>query len=134
LRFVVREVSDLDRSLAFYSKVLGMEETRRYTNAGVVEVVMSLGAKDNAFVALARSGGVKVKPVPGTSRIGVAVTDIAKAVGAVAAAGGKIVQPPRRVGRAGEAFSTLVVAVVTDPDGYPIELLQQNRDSAAPLP
>jgi len=116
-------VGDLDRSLAFYTEILGMQLLRRqdypdgrFTLAFVGYCPESEGAVielthnwDTASYELGNAFG----------HIALAVPDAAKACADIKARGGKVVREagPMKHG-------TTVIAFVEDPDGYKIELIQ----------
>jgi len=121
IAFVGRPVSNLDRSLAFYSKTFGMTEAHRYHHPGLVEVVMTMTGEKKTFLALIYIEDSSKRPavVPGSSWIGIQVKDINATVAAAAANGAKVIHPA-----GGNPLVPVLTAHITDPDGYPIEILQ----------
>ena len=117
-------VGDLQRSIDFYTKVMGMQLLRttdrpeqKYTLAFV-----GYGAEDqHAVLELTYNYGVdKYDLGAGFGHIAIAVPDVYKACEAIRAGGGSVTRAPGPV-----QGGTTVIAFVTDPDGYKIELIQQ---------
>jgi lactoylglutathione lyase len=119
-------VGNLDRSIGFYTKLLGMKELRRrdvpdgkYTLAflGYGE-----GNKDGqGEIELTYNYGVeKYEQGNAFGHLAVGVPDVAAACEAVRAGGGKVTREAGPV-----KFGTTIIAFVEDPDGYKIELIQR---------
>ena len=106
------KVSDLDRSLAFYTGVLGMKELFR---TGGEVFLRTPGAND--LLALEPVEGSVNTNVGGLDHIGFSVTaeDHGAAVAEVRAAGVEI-------SRTGNHAPGVPFAYIKDPDGYTIEL------------
>ena len=118
-------VGDLDRSLAFYTEVLGMRLLRRkdYPDGKFTLAFVGYGDEaDAAVIELTHNWGVAQYEL-GTAfgHIALAVPDAAAACAAIRARGGKVVREagPMKHG-------TTVIAFVEDPDGYKIEMIQNN--------
>jgi lactoylglutathione lyase len=117
-------VGDLDRSIAFYTRLLGMKELRRrdvpdgkYTLA----FVGYAGEEEQAVVELTYNYGVeKYEMGNAFGHLAVGVPDVASACEAVRAGGGKVTREAGPV-----KFGTTVIAFVEDPDGYKIELIER---------
>jgi lactoylglutathione lyase len=120
-------VGDLERSVAFYTKLLGMKELRRrdvpdgkYTLAflGYGE-----GNKDGqGEIELTYNYGVdKYELGTAFGHLAVGVPDVKAACEAVRAGGGKVTREAGPV-----KFGTTVIAFVEDPDGYKIELIERS--------
>ncbi len=118
-------VGDLDRSVRFYTDLLGMQELRRrdvpdgkYTLVFVGYAPEATGA---AVIELTYNYGVE-KYEPGTAfgHLAIGVPDVAGICARLRAAGAKIIREPGPV-----KFGTTVIAFVEDPDGYKIELIQR---------
>ncbi|PZW43573.1 lactoylglutathione lyase [Humitalea rosea] len=118
-------VTDLERSVEFYTKLLGMKELRRrdvpdgkYTLVFVGYAEESTGA---AVIELTYNYGVDSYEL-GTAfgHLAVGVPDIYATCDALRAAGAKISREPGPV-----KFGTTVIAFVEDPDGYKIELIER---------
>jgi lactoylglutathione lyase len=114
-------VSDLQRSIDFYAKVLGMHETRRFTFGQNAEVLMGYGGPNETSVVLVydheHQGSYDVGA--GFSRVGVTVPDVRAVVAATRAAGYKVVMEPKAFQGGGS-----ILGMIVDPDGYRIELVQ----------
>lgn len=116
-------VGNLEKSVAFYTQVLGMHEISRrevpegkYTN-----VFVGYGPKSEvATLELTFNWGVeKYELGGGFGHLAVGADDIYALCDKVRAAGGKVTREPGPV-----KFGTTVIAFVEDPDGYKIELIQ----------
>jgi lactoylglutathione lyase len=115
-------VGDLDRSIAFYTEVLGMQLLRRNDYPGGEFTLAFLGygdESDTTVLELTHNWGVdRYELGTGYGHIAIEVDDVYKACDDIAARGGTITRPagPMKNG-------TRVLAFVEDPDGYKIELL-----------
>jgi lactoylglutathione lyase len=117
-------VGDLDRSIAFYSEVLGMRLLRRkdYPDGKFTLAFIGYGDEDaHTVLELTHNWGV-ASYEPGTAfgHIAIEVDDAYSACEAVTAKGGKVTRPagPMKHG-------STVIAFVEDPDGYKIEFIQK---------
>lgn len=117
-------VSDLDRALDFYTKVLAMRVLRRkdYPGGRFTNVFVGYGdeAKE-AVVELTHNWDTKsYDPGTGYGHIAIEVDDAYKACDEIRKRGGKVTREagPMKHG-------TTVIAFVEDPDGYKIELIQR---------
>ncbi len=115
-------VGDLDRSVNFYAKVLGMSELSRqdYPAGEFTLVFLGYGEKSNTTVLeLTYNWGVSEYEL-GTAfgHIAIEVPDVYAACEKMRAAGGKIIREagPMNAG-------TTIIAFLEDPDGYQIELI-----------
>ena len=115
-------VGDLERSLAFYTEVLGMRLMRRKDYPEGEFTLAFLGYQDESeatALELTHNWGVAHYEM-GTAygHLALEVDDVYAAVEAIRARGGKIIRDagPMNAG-------TTVIAFVEDPDGYHIELL-----------
>lgn len=117
-------VGDLQRSVDFYTRQLGMKELRRrdvpdgkYTLAFV-----GYGDEDSATVLeLTYNYGVERYEHGGAfGHLAIGVPDVAAACEKLRAAGTKITREPGPV-----KFGTTIIAFIEDPDGYKIELIQR---------
>ena len=115
-------VGDLERSLAFYTEVLGMRLMRRKDYPEGEFTLAFLGYQDESeatALELTHNWGVTHYEL-GTAygHLALEVDDVYAAVEAIRARGGKIIRDagPMNAG-------TTVIAFVEDPDGYHIELL-----------
>ncbi|MCS6932706.1 MAG: lactoylglutathione lyase [Acetobacteraceae bacterium] len=117
-------VGDLERSVAFYTKLLGMEERRRRDVPEGKYTLAFLGFPNDpsgAEIELTYNYGVERYEI-GTAfgHIAIGVPDVYAACEALRAAGAKITREPGPV-----KFGTTVIAFVEDPDGYKIELIER---------
>jgi lactoylglutathione lyase len=117
-------VGDLDRSLRFYTDVLGMRLLRRndYPDGKFTLAFVGYGEEsDTAVLELTYNWGVDRYEL-GTAygHVAIAVDDAYKACEEVKRRGGKVVREagPMKHG-------TTVIAFVEDPDAYRIELIQR---------
>jgi lactoylglutathione lyase len=118
-------VGDLQRSVDFYSKLLGMKELRRRDVPDGKYTLAFLGYSDDpsgAEIELTYNYGVE-KYELGTAfgHLAVGVPDVAAACESVRRGGGKVTREAGPV-----KFGTTVIAFVEDPDGYKIELIQRS--------
>lgn len=123
-------VGDLDRSLRFYTEVLGMKVLRRndYPDGKFTLAFVGYAAEsETAVIELTHNWGVE-KYELGTAygHIAIEVDDAYKACEAVKARGGKVTREagPMKHG-------TTVIAFVEDPDGYKIEFIQRGTSAAS---
>ncbi len=117
-------VGDLQRSVDFYTKLLGMKELRRRDVPDGKYTLAFLGYSDDpsgAEIELTYNYGVE-KYELGTAfgHLAVGVPDVAAACEMVRRGGGKVTREAGPV-----KFGTTVIAFVEDPDGYKIELVQR---------
>ena len=122
-------VGNLQRSIDFYTNVLGMTLLRTSENPEYKYTLAFVGYgknPDHAELELTYNHGVDSYEM-GTAygHIAIAVPDAADACGKVRAQGGNVTRDAGPV----KGGST-VIAFVTDPDGYKIELIER-RDSMA---
>ncbi len=118
-------VGDLERSVAFYTKLLGMRELRRrdvpegkYTLAFVGYAAEESGA---GVIELTYNYGVSHYELgTGFGHLAIGVPDIFATCERLRAAGAKITREPGPV-----KFGSTVIAFIEDPDGYKIELIER---------
>ena len=115
-------VGDLDKSIAFYSEVLGMTELRRndYPDGEFTLAFMGYGdEKENTVLELTHNWGVESYEL-GTAygHIAIEVEDVYKACEKMKQTGGKVIRDAGPM----NAGST-IIAFLEDPDGYQIELI-----------
>ena len=116
-------VGDLQRSIDFYTHVLGMQLLRTSENSEYKYTLAFLGYGSNpehAELELTHNWGVTGYEM-GTAygHIALGVPDAAAACEKIRAAGGNVTREAGPV-KGGQT----VIAFVTDPDGYKIELIQ----------
>ena len=116
-------VGDLERSIRFYTEVLGMRVLRRRDVPEYKYTLAFVGYDDEANAAvleLTYNYGVASYDI-GTAygHIAIEVPDAAAACEAVRAKGGNVTREAGPV-----KGGTTVIAFVQDPDGYKIELIE----------
>ena len=117
-------VGDLDRSIDFYTHVLGMKLLRRkdYPEGKFTLAFVGYGDEaDHTVLELTHNWDTKSYDLGnGFGHIAIGVPDAAKACDAVRTKGGKVTREagPMKHG-------TTVIAFVEDPDGYKIEFIQR---------
>jgi len=117
-------VGDLQRSIDFYTQVLGMKLLRTSDNPEYKYKLAFLGYgsnPDHAELELTYNYGTESYDM-GTAygHIAISADDIYATCDAVRKAGGNITREPGPV-----KGGTTVIAFVTDPDGYKIEFIQR---------
>ena len=117
-------VTDLNKSIAFYTEVLGMKLLRQSDNAEYQYTLAFVGygdEKDGAVLELTYNYGVHQYEL-GTAcgHIALEADDVYKACADIRARGGVISREPGPV----KGGST-EIAFVRDPDNYAIELIQK---------
>ncbi len=121
-------VGNLQRSIDFYTQVLGMELLRTTQRPEQKYDLAFVGYGRNpahAEIELTYNYGVEAYEVgSGFGHIAIGVPDVAATCAAVrdkaAALGGAITREPGAV-----KGGTTVIAFITDPDGYKIELIER---------
>ena len=117
-------VGDLQRSIDFYTKVLGMKLLRTSENPEYKYSLAFLGYgsnPDHAELELTYNWGVdKYEMGSAYGHIAISAEDIYKTCDQVRAAGGNITREPGPV-----KGGTTVIAFITDPDGYKVELIER---------
>jgi lactoylglutathione lyase len=121
-------VGDLERSIAFYTQVLGMQSLRRSENPEYRYTLAFLGyAGGNpgqAEIELTYNWGKDCYDLGDAfGHIAIGVPDAYAACDRIRAAGGNVTREPGPV-----KGGTTVIAFVSDPDGYKIELIQRPDD------
>ncbi len=117
-------VGDLDKSLDFYTRVLGMTLLRRndYPEGKFTLAFVGYGPEsEHAVIELTYNWGVDQYELGNAyGHIALEVDDAYAACDKIRAAGGKVVREagPMKHGNT-------VIAFVDDPDGYKIELIQR---------
>lgn len=117
-------VGDLQRSIDFYTRVIGMKLLRKSENTEYQYTLAFMGFGSNpehAELELTYNWGVTEYEL-GTAygHIALGVPDVAATCERIRKAGGTITREPGPV-KGGKT----VIAFVADPDGYKIELIQR---------
>jgi len=123
-------VGDLERSLAFYTDVLGMRLLRRkdYPDGRFTLAFVGYGDEsDTAVLELTHNWDTSSYEIgTGYGHIALGVEDIHATCEAMAAKGGRVVRPPGPM-----KHGSTVIAFVEDPDGYKVELIAMGSRSDA---
>jgi len=119
-------VGDMQRSIDFYTKVMGMTLLRTTDRPEQKYSLAFVGYGDErsgAVLELTYNHGVDRYEL-GTAfgHVAIAVDDAYAACERIRAAGGSVTREPGPV-----KGGTTVIAFVTDPDGYKLELIQTAR-------
>jgi lactoylglutathione lyase len=115
-------VGNLERSIEFYTQVLGMKLLRRkdYPDGEFTLAFVGYGDEsDNTVIELTFNWGTDQYNLgDGFGHIAIEVNDVYQATDQIQKLGGKIIREagPMNAG-------TTIIAFVEDPDGYPIELI-----------
>ena len=115
-------VGNLDRSIDFYTQVLGMQLLRRkdYPDGKFTLAFVGYGDEaDNTVIELTHNWDTGSYDLgEGYGHIAIEVEDVSEAVAEVRNRGGKVIREagPMNAG-------TTIIAFIEDPDGYPIELI-----------
>jgi lactoylglutathione lyase len=123
-------VGDLQRSLDFYTSVLGMRLLRRkdYPDGRFTLAFVGYGEEsETAVLELTHNWDTKAYEIgTGYGHVAVEVEDAYKACDEVTKRGGRVTREagPMKHG-------TTVIAFVEDPDGYKIEFIQKPHARAA---
>ncbi len=116
-------VSDLERSITFYTDVLGMDLLRKNVNEEYEYTLAFLGYGDESHGAVIELtynwGKTDYEQGNAFGHIAIGVNDIYKTCDALRANGANITREPGPV-KGGKTE----IAFVEDPDGYKIELIQ----------
>ncbi len=118
-------VRDLDRSLDFYTRLLGMSELRKQAYPGgkfTLAFVGYGGEADHTVIELTHNWDQK-KPYDlgtGFGHVAIGVPDIYATCERLEAEGIAIPRPPGPM-----KHGTTVIAFIEDPDGYKIELIER---------
>jgi lactoylglutathione lyase len=117
-------VGDLEKSVAFYSKMLGMKELRRNDVPEGKYTLVFMGYASNpeqAEIELTYNYGTEKYELGNAfGHLALGVPDVAATCASIKAAGGKVTREAGPV-----KFGTTIIAFVEDPDGYKIELIQR---------
>ena len=115
-------VGDLDRSIRFYTEVLGMKLLRQkdYPDGRFTLAFIGYGDEsDNTVIELTYNWDTDSYELGnGYGHIALEVDDVYKATEEISKRGGKVLRDagPMNAG-------TTIIAFIEDPDGYPVELI-----------
>ena len=117
-------VGDLDRSIRFYTDILGMQLLRKSDNPGgkYTLAFVGYGPEDtHSVLELTYNYGVEKYDLGSAyGHVALAVEDASKACDDIKRRGGKVVREAGPV-----KHGTTIIAFVEDPDGYKVELIQR---------
>ncbi len=123
-------VGDLDRSIKFYTEVLGMQLLRRkdYPDGKFTLAFVGYGPEsEGAVIELTHNWDTDHYDLGnGFGHVALAVEDAYAACAEIKKRGGRVVREAGPL-----KHGTTVIAFVEDPDGYKIELIQKGAPSAA---
>lgn len=115
-------VGDLDRSVNFYTKVLGMKLLRKSENKEYAYTLAFIGYADesnSAVIELTYNWNTSKYDLGNAyGHIAISADDIYATCAEIKQAGGEIIREPGSV-----KGGTTEIAFVKDPDGYSIELI-----------
>lgn len=117
-------VGNLERSIGFYTRVLGMRVLRQRDVPDGKYTLAFVGYGDeagNTVIELTYNYGTdKYDLGSAFGHLAIEVPDIKKACEQVRGGGGKVTREPGPV-----KFGTTMIAFVEDPDGYKIEFIER---------
>ena len=119
-------VTNLERSLSFYTEILGMSLLRKseYPEGKFTLAFLGYGSEsDNAVLELTYNWGVDSYDMGSAyGHIALEVEDVYRATDQIRSLGGKVLRDagPMNAG-------TTAISFIEDPDGYPIELIGQKK-------
>ena len=119
-------VSDLERSIAFYTEIMQMKLLRRSDNADYKYTLAFLGYGEEATHTVLELtynwGESKYDHGNAFGHLAIGVEDIYASCENIRNSGGVITREPGPV-----KGGTTVIAFIRDPDGYAIELIENRR-------
>jgi lactoylglutathione lyase len=117
-------VGDLDRSIDFYTRVLGMSLLRQqdFPDGKFTLAFLGYGPEDtHPAIELTYNYGVERYEIgTGFGHIALGAPNVRAACDAIRAAGGQITREPGPM-----KHGTSIIAFAVDPDGYKIELIER---------
>ena len=123
-------VGDLERSIAFYTDILGMRLLRRKDYPGGRFTLAFVGygdESDHTVLELTHNWDTSSYDIgSGYGHIALGVDDIVGVCDQIRAKGGKVVREPGPMKN-----GTTVIALVEDPDGYKVELIEMSSRAHA---
>jgi len=119
-------VGDLDRSIDFYTNVLGMQLLRQkdYPDGKFTLAFVGYGNEsDNTVIELTHNWDTDSYDLgEGYGHIAIEVDDVFNAVDELRNRGGKVIREAGAMNA-----GTTIIAFIEDPDGYPIELVGKKQ-------
>jgi lactoylglutathione lyase len=134
IRHTMLPVGDLDRTIDFYTRLLGMDlmrlrdEPERNMRTGY----LGYGSEDDGpALEIIQTGAVdrSAQMPPWSGHVALYVSDLYKLAVTLKAAGVKFTMEPRP----NRPASKDLVAFIQDPDGYTIELTERHSTTGPPL-
>jgi lactoylglutathione lyase len=123
-------VGDLERSIGFYTNVLGMRLLRRkdYPSGRFTLAFVGYGdERDHTVLELTHNWDTSSYAIgDGYGHIALGVEDIQGVCDQIRGQGGRVVREPGPM-----KHGTTVIAFVEDPDGYKVELIQLSSRTVA---
>ena len=123
-------VGDLERSIAFYTEILGMRLLRRKDYPGGRFTLAFVGygdESDHTVLELTHNWDTSSYDIgSGYGNIALGVDDIVGVCDQIRAKGGNVVREPGPMKN-----GTTVIAFVEDPDGYKVELIEMSSRAHA---
>ena len=123
-------VGDLDRSIAFYTDVLGMQLLRRkeYPSGRFTLAFLGYGPEsEQTVLELTHNWDTSSYELGDAyGHIALGVEDIRSTCAAISGEGGRVVREPGPM-----KHGSTVIAFVEDPDGYKVELIEMSSRAAA---
>ena len=123
-------VGDLDRSIAFYTEVLGMQLLRRkdYPSGRFTLAFVGYGSEaEQTVLELTHNWDTTSYALgDGYGHIALGVEDSRSTCAAIAGKGGRVVREPGPM-----KHGSTVIAFIEDPDGYKVELIEMSSRAAA---
>jgi lactoylglutathione lyase len=123
-------VGDLDRSIAFYTDVLGMQLLRRkeYPSGRFTLAFLGYGPEsEQTVLELTHNWDTNSYELGDAyGHIALGVEDIRSTCAAISGKGGRVVREPGPM-----KHGSTVIAFVEDPDGYKVELIEMSSRAAA---
>ncbi|MBI1994004.1 MAG: VOC family protein [Deltaproteobacteria bacterium] len=132
IRHTMLPVSDLDRTIDFYTRLFGMDIMRMRERPGERVGYLGYGSEDDGpALELIQSGapGGHVRMAPWAGHVAIFVSDLHKLCETLRREGVKFIREAQAV-RPG---SPDLVAFIQDPDGYTLELTERHSRTGPPL-
>jgi lactoylglutathione lyase len=129
LLHIMLRITDLDRSVDFYTRLLGMQviSQREHRKNQFTQVYLGYGTDENAIALELVYNWSHEEPYQqgdAFGHIAIEVSGINALCNRLAAEGVKMPRPPRS-----QRHGNTIVAFIEDPDGYAIELIQRAADA-----
>ena len=123
-------VGDLDKSITFYTEVLGMQLLRRkeYRSGRFTLAFLGYGPEsEQTVLELTHNWDTSSYELGDAyGHIALGVEDIRSTCAAISGKGGRVVREPGPM-----KHGSTVIAFVEDPDGYKVELIEMSSRAAA---